>query len=256
MRDDEDMQTTVSIAKRFKGPPASANGGYTCGITAGALVRGPAEASLRVPPPIERPLRIEVNEEGATLYDEESVVAQAKPAQIDVDVPDAVSLAEAEDAAERFDLDTYHAAHYFPGCFTCGPERALGDGLRLFPGRVDRPDTIIAWPWTPESSLPSEAGRIDPVIMWAALDCPSGWAWYHERRAEPHVLGRLAARIHRLPEPGERTVVAGWPIGLGGRKRHSASAIWSGDGELLALGKATWIQLTPAQFEQFRASVS
>lgn len=248
--------STVSIGKRFNGPPASANGGYTCGITAIALTGGPAEARLRVPPPIERPLRIEVNEEGSALYDEGSVVAQAGPAEVDVDVPDPVTLADAEDAAERFDIDAYHSVHYFPGCFTCGPARAPGDGLRLFPGRVDRPDTIVAWPWTPDKSLPGSGGRIDPVIMWAALDCPSGWSWYHERDAEPHVLGSLAARIHRLPEPGERTVVAGWPIGLDGRKGYAASAIWSGDGELLALGKATWIKLTPAQFEQFRVSVS
>ena len=28
------------------------------------------------------------------------------------------------------------SAHPFPTCFVCGPERAEGDGLRLFPGRL------------------------------------------------------------------------------------------------------------------------
>lgn len=250
------MNDTVTIAGRFIGPPRSANGGYACGITARACTHGTAQTSLRVPPPVERPMRVELSEDSATLYDGDTLVAHASPATVDVDLPTPVTPVEAKDAAESFDHDAYRAMHYFPTCFTCGPDRADGDGLRLFPGKVDRPEPMIAWPWTPDPSLPREDGGLDPLILWAALDCPSGWATYYSRDPHPHVLGSLATRIERLPEPGEPTITAGWPISDDGRKERSASAIWSADGELLAVGAATWIALTEEQFAQFRVAVS
>ncbi len=250
------MNETVTIAGRFIGPPRSANGGYACGITARACTHGTAETSLRVPPPVERPMRVERGDDSACVYDGDTLIAQARPATVDVDLPMPVTPAEAKDAADHFDHAAYRAMHYFPTCFTCGPDRAEGDGLRLFPGKVNRPEPMIAWAWTPDPSLPQEDGELDPLILWAALDCPSGWATYYSRDPHPHVLGSLAARIERLPEPGEPTVVAGWPISDDGRKERSASAIWSADGELLAVGAATWIALTEEQFARFRGSVS
>ena len=47
----------VVIARRFCGPPTSANGGYACGLVAG-LLDGRARVTLRSPPPLDRPLQI------------------------------------------------------------------------------------------------------------------------------------------------------------------------------------------------------
>jgi hypothetical protein len=55
------------------------------------------------------------------------------------------------------------------------------------------------------------------------------------------VLGRMAARVERLPQEGERCVVIGWPRGADGRKLHAGTALYGGDGELLALARQTWI---------------
>src|SRR5690606_16223453 len=88
--------------------------------------------------------------------------------------------------------------HPFPTCFVCGPERAEGDGLRLFPGRL--PGGRTATPFR----VPAE---VTPEIVWASLDCPGGWAVPQEGR--PYVLGRLAARVESLPGPGQRCVVVG-----------------------------------------------
>src|SRR5918996_2619259 len=46
----------VMIPARFNGPPATANGGYTCGLVA-RLLGVDAEVTLRRPPPLDRPLR-------------------------------------------------------------------------------------------------------------------------------------------------------------------------------------------------------
>ena len=47
----------VLIPRRFNGPPASANGGYTCGLIA-RYVGGPAAVSLRSPPPLDTALAL------------------------------------------------------------------------------------------------------------------------------------------------------------------------------------------------------
>lgn len=247
---------SVQIAHRFHGPNGSGNGGYTCGLTARAVdIRGASVRLLR-PPPLERPLKLSPTDDGgAQLLDGADVVAEAYAFDVVREPPKPplvpIGLDEATAAAAAFDGEAYRAQHPFAGCFTCGPARAAGDGLRIFPGRTSR-EQVVAWPWTPDESLRGEGGVIDPVYMWAALDCPSGLGWYHDaERAGPHVLGSLTATVHQLPEPGQPTVAAGWLNSVDGRKRHSGSAVWSADGELLARASATWIKLTDEQFAQF-----
>ncbi len=121
--------------------------------------------------------------------------------------------------------------HPFPTCFVCGPERAEGDGLRIFPGRL--PDGRSAAPW----SVPDE---VSPPLMWAALDCPGGWAAIRED--SPYVLGRIAVAVDGLPEPGARCVVTGAVAELAGRKAIVDSAVHGPDGRRLAVARATWIR--------------
>jgi hypothetical protein len=142
-------------------------------------------------------------------------------------VPAPVSVEEAEEASKGYPGFQHHA---YPTCFTCGPER--DDGLRIFPGPVEGRDGLVASPWTPE--------EVRPEIIWAALDCPGGWA-VDDFQREGVMLGRMAAGIRELPRVGERHVVVGWPVGEEGRKRHAGSALYSASGEVLALARSTWI---------------
>ena len=122
-------------------------------------------------------------------------------------------------------------ADTFRGCFSCGQLRDAGDGLRILPGRV-RPDDPVAAPWlASEPSLP---------VVWAAIDCSGAYAVSAQGRGET-LLGRMAARIERLPEEGERCVVLGWPRGEDGRKLAAGTVLYSAEGELLALARQTWI---------------
>ncbi|MGH8875140.1 MAG: hypothetical protein ACRDVM_07805, partial [Acidimicrobiia bacterium] len=45
------------VDDRYGGPPGTGNGGYVSGLLAGAY-EGPVEVTLRLPPPLGRPLRI------------------------------------------------------------------------------------------------------------------------------------------------------------------------------------------------------
>jgi hypothetical protein len=217
---------TLTIPARYNGPPGSANGGYTCGLVA-ALAGEPAEVTLRLPPPLERPLRVERVDGRVEVYDGEALVAEAVRAEVDVEPPAPVSLADAERAAAGYDGFREHA---FPTCVVCGPERA--DGLRIFAGRVEDTD-LVAAPWVPRESRRE--------LVWAALDCPGAFAVGFAGRGEL-VLGRLAARIERVPEVGEQCVVVGWPLGEEGRKRYAGTALFTAAGEVLARARATWIE--------------
>jgi hypothetical protein len=228
----------LTVAPRFNGPPDSGHGGYASGLVAG-LLDGPARVRLHRPPPLGRGLAVRREGEGVTLLDGEAVVATGAPAAVDVALPSAVGFGEAELAARGYPGFRDHA---FPGCFGCGPARAPGDGLRIFPGPVARGD-LVAAPWAPDASLADSRGDVRPEFLWAALDCPSGWAAIVAGAATPILLGELAARVVGPVRAGERCVVLGWALGGEGRKRLAAAAILGEDGTPRAVARATWIAI-------------
>ena len=212
------------IPARFNGPPGSANGGYACGLFSEALGGG-FEITLLVPPPLDTQLDIV----GDELRHGDLVVARARrAAHSDADVAAPVSLAEAEAASTRYAGFEHHA---YPTCFTCGPARE--DGLGIFAGPVEGRDGVVAASWTPEAGVRAE-------IVWAALDCPAGWA-VDDFQREGVLLGRMAASIHGRPEPGEAHVVIGWRIDEDGRKRFAGSALYTAGGDLVAHARSTWL---------------
>ncbi len=91
------MSPTITIPRRFNGPPQSANGGYACGLVA-AVVGGPAEVTLRSPPPLDTPLSIVPNGDRVEIRDGETLVAVGEPVEFELDVPESVSVEEAEAA--------------------------------------------------------------------------------------------------------------------------------------------------------------
>jgi hypothetical protein len=213
------------IDRKFRGPTTSANGGYTCGLLA-SLLRGPVEVTLRLPPPLERPLEV-VTDDQVELRDGEALVAQAAPAEVELDVPDPISFDEAAAAAlPEGDRDSV-----FPECFVCGWAR--DDGLRIYAGPVEGRD-LVAATWVPSDDV------IASEFVWAALDCPGAYAVQFGERGNP-VLGRLAARVEHLPHPGERCVVMAWPLGEEGRKLYAGTALFGEDGRTLGTARATWI---------------
>jgi hypothetical protein len=213
----------VIIPARFNGPPGSANGGYAAGLFSEALGGG-FEVMLLRPPPLDTQLDIV----GDELRDGDNVVAKARRAVVPEDAPEPVSLAEAEEASKRYAGFEHHA---YPTCFTCGPAR--DDGLGIYAGAVTSRHGVVAAPWTPEADL-------RPEIVWAALDCPAGWA-VDDFQREGVLLGRMAASIHALPQAGVPHVVMGWRIGEEGRKRFAGSALFTDEGERLARARSTWI---------------
>jgi hypothetical protein len=230
------MAGPLTLDPRFNGPPRSGHGGYACGSVAVRLA-APVAVSLRVPPPLGRPLALEAGEDGgARLLDGETVVAVAAPAEVEVEPPP-VPVPQ----PPRADDPVYGELHEhpFPTCFACGPEREPGDGLRIFASRVPGRE-LVAAPWTPDAGLASSGGEVDPVFVWAALDCPTGHACAIET---PAVLARLAVRRLRPVRAGEPHVVAAWTTARDGRKHHAQGCLYDAAGTPLAVAQALWVEL-------------
>lgn len=230
------MPETVVIDQRFCGPADSANGGYACAMAA-QWMDGPAEVTLRIPPPLGHELTVVRDDGRVSLMDGEVLVANARAAVVDIEVPAPVSLADAERAAEHY---PWRETHPYPSCFVCGPQREPGDGLCIFPGPVEG-RALYAAPWTPEADLAGADGHVRPEFVWGALDCPSGLVTDLFGDVGLILLGRLAADLRAPVTAGEPHVVQAWPVSQDGRKLHTASAIFTAGGELCAVGRAVWI---------------
>ena len=219
----------ITFARRFRGPLATANGGYACGALASYVDADEVEVTLRLPPPLERPLGIRREGDSTVLVDVDSVVAEARPAALALEAPEPVSVAAAEDAATRH---VPVGNPLFRECFVCGV-RDEADGLQIHAGAVAGREPVLAAPWVPRES--------SPPIVWAAIDCPGAYAVGDGGRGEI-VLGRMTARVLRVPEPGERCVVVSWPLGEDGRKLHAGTALFDEGGDVLALARQVWIE--------------
>jgi hypothetical protein len=250
--------SALLVPARFCGPTSSGNGGYTAGLLAERFANHPhrradcpvVEVTLRNPPPLDVSLAVEHLEEGPVtrLLLGESVVAEARCTDEGLAAVEDVTPARATEAMSGY---AGHRSHPFPRCFACGPERAEGDGLRIFPGPVG--DGRVASTWTPHESLAEASDLLDPGVRrvglgtaWAALDCVGGWTSDLEHR--PMVLGQIAARVDALPVVGERHVVMGAGLGSEGRKRFTASTVYDSDGRIVARARHTWITVDPAAF--------
>ncbi|HVL90291.1 MAG TPA: hypothetical protein VM841_08665 [Actinomycetota bacterium] len=228
--------TSLIIPGRFNGPPGSANGGYCCGAVAGALGLGDGEAAtvtLRSPPPLDTPMRVEPDGDGIRVVSGSTLVAEAHRSELDLTVPEAVSFAEASRA------QILPAEHPFPGCFVCGPDHE--SGLRIFVGRVPG-RKMHAGPWIPDPDL-ADNGAIARPVVWASLDCPGGWVRGRDRA----LLGRLEAVVRSAPAPGDRCVAMAWLIDEPSERRWIAgTALYGENGVLHGAARATWVVPRPA----------
>jgi hypothetical protein len=238
------MVETISIPNRFSGPPGVGNGGYSCGRFA-ALLGGAAEVTLRRPVPLETPL--EVRREGASIrvlrpvapasLPEPELIAEVAPVNLaDIAAPPTVTLEQAVVGASHFPL----AEHPFPTCFVCGPRREKLDGLSIHAYSAPGVDEVAS-PWVPSPELADAAGNMPAEIIWASLDCPTGWAGLAAIPDGVAVLGRFAVRIDSPVVADRAHIVVARATGREGRKLWASGGLYTADGTLCAASRATWI---------------
>lgn len=227
----------VVIGARFNGPPSSANGGYAAGVVAEAIGDAARVTLLRPPPLRKTMIRERLEDGGVRLLRGDAVIATGAPARPKADVPEPPDLMAAVLASARYaGHDPAH--HPWPTCFVCGPHRH--DGLRVFPGPVGD-GSLLAGTWTPRDEHADRDGLVSPRFVWAALDCPSGFASMPP--GEQVVLASMTAAIDAPVRAGEPLIVTAWALGSEGRKHRAGAALHDTDGRLVASATALWITL-------------
>jgi hypothetical protein len=244
---------TISIPEKFRGPPSSANGGYATGVFGGLLSgglepgSGAVEVTLRAPVPLDRALTIEPGDGSLQVRDGETLIAEARRAELELEVPEPASWERALAARDRSPALKVgphpwlgaERVGFHPICFCCGAELTAGLGLRVFAAPVPGL-TQVAAAWTCEPAFAADSGELSPEIVCAALDCPGQFAWLAEG-TRTGLLGRLTVRIERPVRAGEPCVVIGWTLDSEGKKFYAGTALFDRAGALCAYAKAVWI---------------
>jgi hypothetical protein len=228
--------TVFKVAARYCGPPTSANGGYICAAVAGHIQQ-PVTVRLLRPPPLETALELQGVEHGLWAVDAAGLrcIEARLTAPLELAIPASPGYRQAQDASRHVPEPHDHPC---PGCFVCGPNRAPGDGLRIFAGPVPDRD-IVAAAWLPDASL-AQGGKVAPEIMSAALDCPG----YQALRTGPRawLLGEFTVHIDRRVHTDEPCVIVGWKIEDRGRKQTVGTALFDEVGEVCAWARGIWIE--------------
>ena len=235
----------IVIPRQFCGPPNSGNGGYVCGVLAKDF-DGPATSVLRARVPLDVSLDLRLEDGVVQLTDAEGGLvgkADAADRALLPTPPEAPSMRAARAAGARY---LGHEQSIHPICFTCGPERGEGDGLRVFPGQIaGAPSGHVACVWTPHIEFADPAGLVPAEVIWAALDCPGFFAWVAKEGRHGALLGTMTGEVLRRPRAGHELIVMAWPLERHGRKETAGVALFTMNGELLARGHQVWIMSVP-----------
>lgn len=234
------MDRTISIDRRFHGPPDSGNGGYSCGLLAEMAGFPVTEVTLRKPIPLDESLTVKETSEQLSLESAAGLIAVAVPGKITLTPPEVPDLETARRASASVGQQWANLA--FPTCFVCGHDRKEGDGLRLCTGRVGETDTF-ATPWMPAVEFANEEGEVLPRFVWAALDCPGAFAAFDGETDMKIVLGRFTVERYLPVRSGAEHIITAWVNAREGRKYFCGTALYDPEGRLAAMGQAVWISL-------------
>ncbi len=229
---------SITIDPRFRGPPASGNGGVSAGLAA-AFVEGPATIRLRRPPPLGRPLRVRRGKGAVQIMDASEVIMEAAGGFPPVEPPIDRDILRWAFERGTTPVPDRHGA---PECFVCG---SRADGLGIWPHHLAGTE-VWATVWIPDASVSADGVTVDSHIVWGALDCPAGVAVVRFGSAKPEffpALARLTARLES-PVPVDRPVaVFGWPIDEDERRINGGTAIIDTNGTVLAAAYAQHARL-------------
>jgi hypothetical protein len=213
---------SLTIDARFNGPPHSGNGGYVAGQLAEEVLAAHVQPTVGPSSPWV----------GETVVGTARVLESAPDAVVPVPAAQPDAVARAEQAYVGLEN------HPFPTCWVCGPQRP--DGYHLRPGRIDDRHTACMWHVAADAAG-TPAGPVPASAVWAALDCPGGWAALSSGQVV--VLGRIAAAVRSVPVVGESCLVMGRLDAQDGRKVFTTTTVYRADGTPAASARSTWIAI-------------
>ncbi|OGA32098.1 MAG: hypothetical protein A3F75_12005 [Betaproteobacteria bacterium RIFCSPLOWO2_12_FULL_64_23] len=239
---DRGWRRKITISRHFEGPTDLTLGGYISGLMAVHLDSDTVEVTLRKPTLMERPLVLDTTTpDRVFLYDGDTLLNEARPVQLELAIPELISLEQARKAARR---ETVTA---FPNCFGCGSARSEDEGLHLRSGPVEGRN-LVAIDWVPRpAAVGARKGeRVPETMVLTAMECPIARAMELGGMKKPEemaVLGRMTTKVNALPEVGEPCYFMGWPIERMGRRIEIAGTLNNNKAEVLAMCRLTFVVL-------------
>ncbi|MBI4969915.1 MAG: hypothetical protein HZC25_17505 [Rhodospirillales bacterium] len=236
------MAETITIAPRFNGPRQSGNGGYVGGLLAGLAGRTVA-VTFRKPSPLATPLAVvESPDAKLALMDGDSLIAEAQPFVLALDVPKAPDPKTCEAISATGGCGE---GSPFAWCFGCG--RFHPDGLHVMSGPVPGPEKMAAAAWRPRYDLGDARSFLPKPFLWAALDCIGAIALRKDDRQAAFLTGRMAAKVDDSVLADRLYRVIAWVTGAEGRKRFTGAALIDEKERVRGLAFTTWIEVDPAK---------
>jgi len=231
---------TLSIDPVYNGPPDSAHGGVAAGRMAELLDPLCASVRFRAPIPVGSTMTaVPGGDDTVELFENDRPIAIVRRLEGPLDGQRFDPLpSTAVDAAEHAFHSEWDTRHPFPTCFGCGHHRTDGRGMALAPGPAPGHDVHAAW-WRPRRD-----GAVPPWLVWAALDCPSGFpAFVTLAPDRARVTGEFAVELLH-PVPGDGTYqILSHVTGGSGRKTTTSAALVDHTGTTLAVATAIWIEI-------------
>ena len=239
----EGFRRVITINEHYVGPPNMTQGGYISGTMAMHLDSDTVEVTMRNPTPMGKPLVLDTSTPNRVfLYDGDKLLNEARPADLDLKLPEPISFEQAKTASLRHVTEMPYA-----NCFGCGSARSEDDGLHLRSGPVEG-RKIVATDWIPRAAAvgAGDGESVPEPIVWAAMECPTAKSMGLEGMRKPEelvVLGRMTTQVEALPRVGEPSFFMGWPIERDGRKIHIAGTLHNRAGNILVKSLLTFITL-------------
>ncbi|MGY2058375.1 PaaI family thioesterase [Nocardia gipuzkoensis] len=228
-----------TVPGHVRGYPGVAFGGYVAGLLAAASGSEQVRVDFRRTVSVESPVVLAADGSGgASLIDQDGVVlAEASASRVTVTPRPAPTWTQARAASATADV-----LRKMSRCYGCGAACPPGRGLRLSPWAMPTHDMVVA-AWTPDLSLGGPDRLLSTENVWAALDCPGGWAAMALRDLRPGaVTAALTATQFEPVRAGDPYLSYGWPISANGRKHTVGVALARADGTICALAEALWIE--------------
>jgi len=231
-----EMPLQITIDHHHNGPMGSGHGGVAAGRFAALVDAQASSVRLHAPIPLSTPMRWLTADGTVHVYADDQRISTVRPLSAPLRVGQFGRLAQADVAAAEIAwLDDRCGVHIAPTCFACGPDRTEV-GLNLRPGPVVE-TSLFATAWRPEMDH-----DVPPWLVWAALDCPTGFpALAVVGPTNAAVTGELAVEIlEAVPGGGDYQLISRC-TGVDGRKVTAEAAVVDERGRALAVATATWI---------------
>ncbi len=227
---------TITIDHHHNGPMESGHGGISAGRFAELVDAQASSVRLHAPIPLATPMRWLINDDSANVYADDQHISTVRPLSAPLPVSQFRRLAPTDVAAAEIAwLDDRCGVHVAPTCFACGHQRTES-GLNLRPGPIAG-TSLFATAWRPEMDH-----DVAPWLVWAALDCPTGFpALAVVGPTYAALTGELAVEIlEAVPGQGDYQLISRC-TGVDGRKITTEAALIDEQGRTLAVATATWI---------------